>query len=173
MTDLREMFPDGWAAASFALREVAAHPALPSWTLVAQPGRRTHPAWEGITSVDRAAQRGMLQAAFSRLPEPQQVFLAAYCGPAPLRTMGRQWLGRIFEPAIGNGYASRMLVERYFGRRVHMRRLAEDTGMHRNTLSRRYQTLRDRLDALSSQVGASLEAIMDGGADGYDEGGAA
>lgn len=143
------LFDSAYAALAFAFRYSTQQY---SPTPMARLMRGTLGSGKGLHGLDGAAQAGIIRAEVNRIREYERSAIVARFA---LDKDGIQAKMNLVPPAtasLGTGIHNRRmvdnLVQRHYGKRVHLKDLAETHGVHANTMTQRWACIHRLLTSI-------------------------
>lgn len=154
------LFDSAYAALAFAFRYSTQQY---SPTPMARLMRGSIGSGKGLVGLDGAAQAGIIRAEVETLPEFERFSIVARFALEPREGLTAK-MGLIIPAtsSLGTGvHKYRMvdaLVQRYYGKKVHLKDLAEAHGMHANTMTDRWRCIRRILTEIEHRAMDRIEA---------------
>ena len=120
---------------------------------------------KGLHGIDGAAQAGMIRAEVGKIREPERcAIVARFAVDGAECIAAKLQLIRPATASLGTGVHNRRmvdnLVQRYFGQRVHLKDLAEMVGIHPNTMTDRWRSIRRVLSEIEDRGMDMAEARL-------------
>ena len=147
------LFDSTYAALAFAYR-YSTQQYQP--TPMARLMRGTIGSGKGLHGLDGAAQAGIIRAEVDKLREfERHAIVARFAADERESLAAKLHLIRPAVASLGTGVHSRRLVDalvqRYYGKRVHLKDLSEIVGIHPNTMTDRWRCIRRVLNEIEDR----------------------
>lgn len=156
------LFDSTYAALAFAYR-YSTQQYQP--TPMARLMRGTIGSGKGLHGLDGAAQAGIIRAEVDKIREVERSAIVARFAVDDREGLAAKI--RLIQPAtasLGTGVHSRRLVDalvqRYYGKRVHLKDLSEMVGIHPNTMTDRWRCIRRVLAEIEHRGMDMVEARL-------------
>lgn len=156
------LFGSAWSALAFAFR-YSTQQYQP--TPMARLMRGSIGSGKGLVGLDGAAQAGLIRAIVDKLPEFERCAIVARFALDQRESLGAKLV--LVGPAtasLGTGVHNRRmvdnLVQRFYGRRCHLKDIAETYGVHANTMTERWACVKRQLTSLEHRAIDRAEAAF-------------
>lgn len=156
------LFDSAWSALAFAYRY---SPQQYQPTPMARLMRGSIGSGKGLHGLDGAAQAGIIRAEVEKIREFERSAIVARFAIDDCEGLAAKI--RLIQPAtasLGTGVHSRRLVDalvqRYYGKRVHLKDLSEMIGIHPNTMTDRWRSIRRVLSEIEHRGMDMAEARL-------------
>lgn len=156
------LFDSAWAALAFAFRYSTQQY---SPTPMARLMRGSIGSGKGLVGLDGAAQAGIIRAEVDKLKSFERSAVIARFALADRERLEAMLM--LVPPAaasLGTGVHNRRmvdaLVQRFYGKKINLKDLAEIHGMHANTLTSRWQCVRRMLTETENRGMDQMEARL-------------
>jgi hypothetical protein len=156
------LFDSAYAALAFAYR-YSTQQYQP--TPMARLMRGSIGSGKGLHGLDGAAQAGIIRAMVEALNKPERYVIVGRFATEKVESLeAKAAIVPIASACLGTGVHNRRmvdgLVQKYFGRKVHLGDLSEMTGVHRDTMTSRWASIRNQLRAIEERARDRLDAEM-------------
>lgn len=158
------LFDSAYAALAFAYR-YSTQQYQP--TPMARFMRGSIGSGKGLHGLDGAAQAGIIRAIVEALPGPERNAIVGRFAIDRIESLSAKMaLVPVASACLGTGVHNRRmvdgLVQKYFGKKIHLGDLAEMTGVHRDTMTSRWAIIRKCLRTIEERARDRLDADMTG-----------